>query len=215
MAHIHIPDRVEARFLPRNKGASLIFGVMFIVGLAAFIIRLGQDSTAAWASYVSNWLFFTSVAMGAVMFTGATQIVKAKWNWSLRRVGVAFAAFLPVAFVLLIPMLFLRENYFPWIEQMAYDPIVQKKAAYLNIPFFMTRTVVGVAVLFSVALYFAYLMIRPDMGLVDEASLDSGQKSWRDRLMAGWSGQQVEEHRVWGRISRLAPAMALVYAVVM
>jgi hypothetical protein len=215
MAHIHIPDTIETRFLPRNKGASVIFGVMFIVGLAAFIIRLGQDSTAAWASYVSNWMFFSSVAMGAVMFAGVTQIVKAKWNWSLRRVGVAFAAFLPVAFVLLLPMLFLRENYFPWIEQMAYDPIVQKKAAYLNVPFFMTRTLVGPAVLFSIALYFAYLMIRPDMGRLDPAELDAGQKSWRDRIMAGWAGQEAEEQRCWERISRLAPVMAMVYGVVM
>jgi hypothetical protein len=215
MAHIHVPDTVEARFLPRNRGASVLFGVMFIVGLAAFIIRLGQDSTAAWASYVSNWLFFSSIAMGAIMFCGVTQIVKAKWNWSLRRVGVAFSAFLPVAFVLLLPMLFLRENYFPWIEQMAYDPIVQAKAAYLNIPFFMTRTVVGAAVLFSVGLYFSYLMVRPDMGRLDPTTLDAGQKSWRDRLMAGWAGQEAEEERAWRRISRLAPVMAMVYGVVM
>lgn len=215
MAHIHVPDDVQPRFLPRNKGASVLFGLMFVVGLAAFIIRVGQDSTAAWASYVSNWLFFSSIAMGAVMFAGATTIVKAKWNWSLRRVSVAFAAFLPVAFVLLIPMLFLRENYFPWIEQMAYDPIVQEKAAYLNIPFFMTRTLIGVAVLFSVACYFAYLTVRPDMGRVREEELDDGRRNWRDRLMAGWAGQEVEEARSWERMSRLAPVLALVYATVM
>jgi hypothetical protein len=215
MAHIHIPDSVEARFLPRNSAANLIFGAMFVVGLAAFIIRLGQDSTEAWISYVSNWMFFSSIAMGAVMFAGATTIVKAKWNWSLRRVSVGFAAFLPVAFVLLIPMLFLRENYFPWIEQMAYDPIVQKKAAYLNIPFFMVRNIVGPALLFSIAVYFAYLAIRPDMGRLDPARLDAGQKNWRDRLMAGWAGQEEEEKRSWEKMSKLAPIMALVYATVM
>jgi len=215
MADIHIPDSIEARFLPRSGVSRFVFGAMFVVGLVAFFIRLGQDPTDAWVSYVSNWLFFSSVAMGAVMFAGATTIVKAKWNWSLRRVSVGFAAFLPVAFVLLLPMLFLRENYFPWIEAMAYDPIVQKKAPYLNIPFLMVRNLVGPALLFSMGVYFAYLAIRPDMGRLDESKLDSGQKSWRDRLMAGWDGQEAEEQKSWTKLSKLAPAMALVYGTVM
>ncbi len=215
MAHIHIPDQVEARFLPRNGAARMIFGAMFVIGVVSFIVRLGQDPTAAWGSYVSNWMFFSSIAMGAVMFLAATTIVKARWNWSLRRVGAAFAAFLPVAFVLLIPMLFLRENYFPWIEEMDYDYIVQQKAAYLNIPFLMVRNIVGPAILFSMGVYFAYLAIRPDMGLVDESKLDAGQKSWRERLMAGWRGQEAEETRSWKRMGALAPALALVYALVM
>jgi hypothetical protein len=215
MAHIHIPEKVEARYLTRNPASRLVFGAMFIIGVAAFIIRLGQDPTAAWASYTSNWMFFSSIAMGAIMFAAATTIVKAKWNWSLRRISIAPAAFLPIAFVLLIPMLFLRENYFPWIEQMAYDPIVQEKAGYLNIPFLMTRNIVGPLVLFTLGIYFAYLAIRPDMGLVDEADLDEGQKSWRERIMAGWMGQEDEEARSWERMGKLAPALALVYATVM
>jgi len=128
---------------------------------------------------------------------------------------VAFAAFLPVAFLLLIPMLFLRENYFPWIEAMAHDPIVQKKAAYLNVPFFMTRNLVGPFVLFAMGVYFAYLAVRPDMGRLDPSALDAGQRSWRDRLMAGWAGQEAEEHRSWELMGKLAPALALVYAAVM
>lgn len=215
MAHIHIPDRIPVRFLDRSSSANLIFGAMAVIGAVAFVLSLQRDATAAWASYVSNWLFFASVAMGAVMFGVATTIVKAKWNWSLRRVSIAFVAFLPVAFLLLLPMLGLGEEYFPWIEMMADDPIVQKKAAYLNLPFLITRTVVGVAILFSMAIYFAYLALRPDMGLVDEAALDSGRASWRTRLMSGWAGQEQEEVRSWRRMSKLAPPLALTYAVVM
>ncbi len=215
MAHIHIPESIPQKFLPRNKTANLIFGAMIVVGIAAFFIQLQNDSVAAWSSYVSNWMFFSSVAMGAVMFAGVTTIVKAKWNWSLRRVSIGFAAFLPVAFLLLLPMLTLGEEFFPWIAKMEYDYIVQKKAAYLNIPFLITRNVLGTAILFGVGLYFAYLMVRPDMGRLDESKLDDGQKAWRDRLMSGWRGQQEEENYSWARMSRLAPAMALLYATIM
>lgn len=215
MAHIHIPERIPVRFLERSSAATMVLGAMVVVGVVAFVLSLQRDVTAAWASYVSNWLFFSSVAMGAVMFAVATTIVKAKWNWSLRRISVAFAAFLPVAFVLMLPMLGLGEEYFPWIEKMAYDPIVQKKAAYLNLPFLITRSVVGVAVLFGMGIYFAYLAVRPDMGLVDDADLDASRASWRARLMSGWAGQEQEEVRSWQRMTKLAPALALTYAAVM
>ncbi|NNK49719.1 MAG: hypothetical protein HKP01_12670, partial [Gemmatimonadetes bacterium] len=215
MAHIHIPDRIPARFLPRSSSSTMLFGAMVAVGAVSFFLSLQRDVTAAWASYVSNWLFFSSIAMGAVMFAAVTTIVKAKWNWSLRRISVAYAAFLPVAFVLLLPMLGLGEEYYPWIEKMAYDPIVQEKAAYLNIPFLITRNVVGVAILFGMALYFAYLAIRPDMGLLDEAELDAGQRSWRARFMTGWSGQEQEEVRSWRRMNYLAPFFAFAYATIM
>jgi len=216
MAHHHIPDQIPAKFLPRSSKANLAFGAMVAVGAVGFFLAHGQNDTAAWGSYVANWLFFTSVAMGAVMFSGATMIVRAKWNWSLRRISMAFVAFLPISILLLLPMLgFLRENYFPWIEMMGYDPIVQKKAAYLNIPFLLARNVVGPLVLFGMALYFVYTALRPDMGRLSEDGLDAGQRSWRSRLMAGWRGQEAEEVHADRLLGKLGPTMALLYATVM
>jgi hypothetical protein len=216
MAFIQLPERIPVRYLEKNRGVSIAFGLMALVGAVAFFVQLGRNETAAWASYVSNWLFFTSVAAGAVMFAAATSIVKARWNWSVRRVSLAFVAFLPVAFVLLIPMLLgLRENYFPWIEAMATDPIVQKKAAYLNVPFLITRNLVGPLLLFGLSFFYAYLALRPDMGLVDEGGLDAAQQSWRERLTTGWLGQEAEEVRSTQRMARVAPALGLAYAAVL
>jgi len=215
MAHIHIPSEIPARFLKRNKAANAVFGVMALIGAGSFFAQLGRDSQSAWISYVSNWLFFTSVAMGALAFAAATTIVRAKWNWSLRRVSLSGVAFLPIAAVLLVPMLFLRENYFPWIEQMSYDYIVQQKAAYLNIPFLMVRNVVGPAILFGLSLWFAKLALRPDMGRLNPDELDAGQASWRDRLMAGWTTQEQEEVKSRNTMARLGPVFIIVYATVM
>jgi len=216
MAHIHIPSDIPVRYLPRSRTASQIAGALFLVGLVSFVIRLGQDPLSAWISYITNWMFFTSIAMGGVLFAVVTWIVKAKWNWSLRRVGHAFAAFLPVSFVLMLPMLSLRENYFPWIEAMAYDPIVQAKAAYLNIPFLISRNVVGLLLLFGLAMYWVYLAVRPDMGLVHGAEEgDPARATWREKLTQGWMGQEQEEVASYHRMTTLAPVIVLVYAVVM
>jgi hypothetical protein len=217
MAQMYIPREVPLRYLPRSGGANAFFAVLIVLGLAAFVVTLTQDSHRAWRAYVVNWLFFTSVATGAMALMAATTITKARWNWSVRRVGLAFSAFLPLSFLLLLPMLGLREGYFPWIEAMAYDPIVQNKAAYLNIPFLIVRNVVGVAVLFLVFLYMAYLALRPDLGLVKagDRPVDGGRARWAERLTQGWRGQEREEVRSHRLLGRLAPAAVILYAVVL
>ena len=189
--HHHIPSDIPVRYLPRDKTMNAVAGGMFVVGLLAFVFQLSQNAHGAWISYVTNWMFFSSIAMGSVMFAVATWIVKAKWNWSVRRVSQAGAAFLPIAFVLLLPMFTLGADYFPWIEMMGYDYIVQKKAAYLNIPFLITRNLIGALVLFGLGTYFVYLAVRPDMGLTEGADEDdAGRASWRHKLAQGWAGQE-------------------------
>jgi hypothetical protein len=217
MAQMHIPREVPVRYLPRSGGATAFFAVLIVLGLAAFVGTLLQDPHRAWRAYVVNWLFFTSVATGAMALMAATTITKARWNWSVRRVGLAFSAFLPISFLLLLPMLWLREGYFPWIEAMAYDPIVQKKAAYLNIPFLVVRNVVGVAVLYMVFLYMGYLALRPDLGLVKagDRPVDGGRARWMERLTQGWRGQEREEVRSHRLLGRLAPAAVILYALVL
>lgn len=216
MAHVHLPENVPVRYLPRSKGASFLAGAMFVVGLLAFVIRLSQDAQAAWIAYVTNWLFFASISMGGVVLAVATWITKARWNWSVRRVSQAMVAFLPIAFVLMLPMLGLREDYFPWIEAMAHDPIVQNKAAYLNVPFLVARNVVGLLLLFGLAIYFVYLAVRPDMGRTEGAEEDDATRAtWRARLSQGWMGQEAEEANSYAKMTRVAPAIVLVYAVVM
>jgi hypothetical protein len=189
---------------------------MCLIGLLAFVLLLTRDQDHAWRTYVSNWLFFTSVAQGAVMLAVVTTVTKAKWNWSIRRVSLGFVAFLPLSFILFLPMLGLGESYFPWIEEMAYDPVLQNKSAYLNLPFLIARNVVGLALLFGISLYFAYLALRPDMGLSRTAVAgDSRRRWWRDRLAQSWSSQGAEEVRSWQRMRWLAPALVILYAVVM
>ena len=216
MAQHHIPGEIPVRYLPRSRGANTLIGLFVVVGLVAFVVRLIQDPVSAWISSVSNWHFIMSISAGGVLFAMATWITKSRWNWSMRRVSQAFAAFLPVAFVLLLPMLTLREEYFHWITEMATDPIVQSKAAYLNIPFLLSRNVVGLALLFGLALFWVYLAVRPDVALAEgDAREDDRRRAWRQRLTEGWTGQEQEEVSSYRRMTVLAPVFVILYAVVM
>jgi hypothetical protein len=99
---------------------------------------------------------------------------------------------------------------------METDPIVQAKAAYLNIPFLVTRNAVGALLLFGLILYFAYLAVRPDLGLARSAAGDDeGRARWRERLTRDWRGQEAEEVHSHKRMAVMAPLMVMVFAVVM
>jgi hypothetical protein len=217
MHHIPPPERIEPTYLPRKKGTGLLLGLLIAVGAVAFFALLGSNPARAWQAYVSSWLFFTAIAQGAVILCAATVVTKARWNWSVRRISLSLGAFLPLSFLLLLPMLGLRENYFPWIELMATDEIVQQKAAYLNIPFLMARNFGGALLLFSMSLIFMYWALRPDLGpeRADDEGGDAGRARWRGRIAGNWLGQKEEVDRSWKKLTVLSPALALAFAVVM
>ena len=220
MAHHSIPREVPLRYLGRGTMATMVLRLMVFVGVLSFFVTLSRDSALAWKSYVVNWNYFASIALGGVIVAAVTWITKAKWNWSVRRIQHSFAAYLPIAFVLFVPMLLnLRADYFPWIEMMADDPIVQKKAAYLNVPFLVSRNLVGVAALFAMACGFVYLAVRPDLGRAGAARTaverEKKRSWWHQQFTRGWVGQAAEEDRSYHRMARMAPLLVIVYATVM
>ena len=224
MSERSAPDQFSVRYLERPGTAKALIGTMVLVGAVSFVATLFADPSLAWKSYVVNWNYFASISLGGVIVAAVTWITKAKWNQSVRRLHQSFAAYLPIAFALFIPMLaFLREDYFPWIDMMENDPIVQKKAAWLNTPFLVARNAVGVLALFGLALGFVYLALRPDLGGRDRsgrAESGAGTESerrarWRERLAGDWAGQAAEEARSYRRMTRMAPVLVLAFVIVM
>ena len=215
MSGYSVPSEIPIRHLNRSGPTSTALGIMIFAGVVSFFAALFTDPALAWKSYVVNWNYFTSLSVGGAAVAAVTWIVKAKWNWPIRRIHQSLVAFLPISFVLFVPMLVvLREDYFPWIAMMEHDPIVQKKAAYLNIPFLVSRNVVGVAALFGLALGFVYLALRPDLGALGRGGATAAAR-WRERLTAGWAGQEAEENRSYHRMTRLAPVLVITWVVVM
>ena len=182
--------------------------VLIVIGVIAFIGALLTDAARAWRAYHFNWLFFTTVAQGAVTLAAAVTITRGLWSRPIRRIALAFVAFLPVAYLLVIPiLLFGAPHIFPWIEHP-----VAKKAAYLNVPFLSARTLLLLGILFILDLVFAYYSLRPDLGRLQN---DVGEKlrSLYGRFTRGWQGQEKEEVRSYQRLARLSPLLALTWAL--
>src|SRR5262245_4541580 len=156
----HLPDLPFRRLDPVPGVLRLAAPVLIAVGLFAFITTVMGDAARAFRSYHFNWLFFTTVAQGAVTLAAVVTITRGLWSRPIRRIALSFVSFLPVAYVMVLPILLLGARYiFPWV-----DHPVEKKAAYLNLPFMTIRTLVLLGVLFGLDLVFAFWSLRPDLG---------------------------------------------------
>jgi len=128
-----------------------IFAVCLIVGTVAFFVGLaGDHPEKAWQAYLVNFLLWSGIATGGVLFSAIMHVTKATWSGRMAGIAESFAAFFPVSFVLFL-ILFLGKSYvFPWLHHDLHG-----KDVWLNIPFLFTRNFVGLLILYGVG--FAYL----------------------------------------------------------
>lgn len=199
-----MPVRRLERFPQPLKLLSIGLGV---IGLLAFVAALFIDAARAWRAYLFNWLFWISVAQGAVVVAAAITITRGIWARPVRRIALSFVAFLPVAFLLMIPLLFAGDLIFPWVGETLHGG----KDLWLSVPFLGARNIIAVGALTGVSLLFAYWSLRPDAGLLREEATGAHRK-WYDRLTRNWIGQEQEEVRATHRLRTLAPVLALIWA---
>jgi hypothetical protein len=206
--HYDLPAR---RIDSMHSGLKTGIIALLALGLIAFVAALLVDDTRAWRAYYINWLFTFSLAQGGFMLAVVTSIAKGLWSRPIRRIALAHVAYLPVAFLTVLPILFVgAEHIWPWIEH----PLHNGKEVWLNHPFLIVRTIFGLLLLMGVCLAFAYTALRPDMGAMRDG-VPPRLRSTYDAFVRNWRGQEAEELHAHRRLAVLGPASALIYALVM
>ena len=80
-----------------------IFTFLVIVGLSAFIYGIiGDHPEKAWQAYLINFLLWSAIAQGAVLFSAVMHVTRARWSGPLSALSESFAAFFPFSFVLVL-----------------------------------------------------------------------------------------------------------------
>jgi hypothetical protein len=215
MAHDSaIPSAIPFRTLGAVSGgtkAAII--ILVVIGLAALFLAVGgEDHGRVWMALHFNWLFWSSMAMGMVMFAVALHITNGQWAWSIRRFAMGGAAFLPISFVLFLVDFFGGAEVFfhHWLH-VEGDPVIDAKAAWLNLPGMAVRDILSLLVLYGLALAFVYYSVRPDV-----YGVKNGRHSGLyGRLTGNFRGVQEEAVHSRKMMSRLAPILGLAYAFLM
>ena len=151
-----------------------------LLGAAACAILGPANPKQFFFSWLVSFLFFLSLALGALFFVLIQYAAQGGWGIVLRRIGETTFATIPVFAVLVLPVLFGLHDLYEWshAEAVAEDPLLQWKAPYLNVPFFLIR----VAIYFGCWSFIALLYYRRSRG--QDATGDPAVSA-RLRLFAG------------------------------
>jgi len=117
------------------------------VGAAGLVICTGAGFFSPGQfcrSYLVAFLFWSGIPLGCLAVLMLHHLVGGGWGFLIRRPLEAGTRTLPVVALLVVPLLFGIPELYVWAHPAAVtaDPLLQHKRVYLNVPFFVARTVV-------------------------------------------------------------------------
>lgn len=137
------------------------------VGLVSLLIvfYLARNNTDYFFfSFHVWWLFFLSIAIGAVFFVTIQFAVKAGWSVVVRRFAENLGLTVPLFLVLFVVTMFgMKTLYHHWLSPESFsDEVIDSKRWYLNVPFFYSRSLFYLVMFSITALYFARYSRKQD-----------------------------------------------------
>lgn len=108
---------------------------------------LHQLQARPWSAALVAGFFFMMLALGVLVFYAISYVSQAGWSPVLYRVMEGITAYLlPSSIIVLLIIIFSGTHFYPWqnADLVAGDSILQGKAGYLNLPFFIIRAILYV-----------------------------------------------------------------------
>jgi hypothetical protein len=91
--------------------AAILGGIVLVIGL------LGGHPDRTWWAYHANFVFWSGLAQGLVVFAAVLKLAKGHWGGVIIRFAEAAAAFTTVTVVLYIGVIIGREYIFTWLHE--------------------------------------------------------------------------------------------------
>jgi hypothetical protein len=147
------PARLDGRALSRLLAVGGVLGVVGL-GLAA---ALAGGTAQFYFSWLVSYLYFLSIALGALFFVLVHTVTRAAWGVALRRVAENIMATLPIFAVLFIPIWLGRHSLYEWThaEVVSANAILAGKSPFLNEGFFFVRAIFYFIAWSALATYFS------------------------------------------------------------
>jgi hypothetical protein len=144
--------------------------VLGVGGLGATIgLASSSGANAFWKAYLFAVTAAFAICLGSLFFVVLQYITRAGWSVTVRRTAEGLAANLQWMWVLLVPLVVLVWSgqgavLYEWADAdlVASDPLLQKKAAYLNPTFWCIRTIAYAAIWAFLARFYVSHSIAQD-----------------------------------------------------
>jgi hypothetical protein len=130
----------------RLQMQALIVGIVAILlcVVGAFVIKGGLDQF--FHAYLLGYVFWTGVSVGSLAILMLHHLSGGGWGLVIRRILEAATRVIPLMFVLFLPVFFGLKPLYEWARPLSaieegHRELIQHKAPYLNVTFFMIRFV--------------------------------------------------------------------------
>jgi hypothetical protein len=187
----------------KGKRLYIFFAVLTVIGLAAFLYGLlGQNPQRAWQAYLINFLIWSGIAQGALLFSTIMHTTKARWSDALSSVAESFSAFFPISFILFLLLFLGKEHVFTWLHQDLHG-----KEVWLNLPFLFARDLLGLGILYGLGFAYLYYSLASKIGTLQPRG------KIRIRLHKYWA--HLDPQRCQSRKSTFSILYMLAFALVL
>jgi Ni/Fe-hydrogenase subunit HybB-like protein len=197
-------NETQTEKLPKSP-TGWIFLALILIGLAAFLVGLnGRHPERTWQTYLINFLLWSGIAQGALVFSAVMHITSARWSGPFAGVADAFAAFFPFSFGLYLVLFLGKSHIFPWLHQ-----DLGGKEVWLNIPFLFTRDAIGLLLLYGFG--FGYIYYDLQLRVVQKESADRIRRF----IFRRWNRRQLEPRLLKHKMSVFGVLYILAFALVL
>ncbi|HEV8307750.1 MAG TPA: hypothetical protein VGW35_08780 [Methylomirabilota bacterium] len=145
------------------RGPVPVLAVLIGLGAVAFVLGLIFGGRRVWATFLVNVLFWSGLSVAGPAIAGIFELTEARWAARLRRIATTTVAFMPASFLLFLVVMAAADPIYPWVAQP-----VATKAIWLNLPFFVLRTVIGLLALYWASIRFAQAVHASPAGASEE-----------------------------------------------
>ena len=129
-----------------------------VIGAGLCTMGALADPVQFFRSYLFAWLFWLGIALGCLALEMLQFLTGGRWGMVAERILAAAARTIPLIAILFLPLVAGIPILYPWShpEVVAADPVLQHKAVYLNVQFFLIRAVVYFVLWTSIAYVLNY-----------------------------------------------------------
>jgi hypothetical protein len=129
-----------------------------LVGFALCLVGWVTNADQFFRSYLLGYLFWIGLALGCLPLMMIHHLTGGAWGLVIRRPLEAASRTLPLMIVLFLPVLLGVHSLYLWSrpDAVAADELLQHKAPYLNLTFWLVRTALYFAVWLALALRFSH-----------------------------------------------------------
>jgi hypothetical protein len=171
-----LPVRVE-HLGPQGIRLQQICGLVGVLGLLLCILAFFVNRAQFFQSYLFAFIYWGGFSIGGLGVLLIHHTVGGKWGVTTRRLLEAQMRTLRLTLVLIVPILIWAHYLYPWANHdlVARTSILQYKAPYLNLPFFIGRVVLY----FALWLFWGFRVNR----MADRQD-ETGDPTLRERMRA-------------------------------